>query len=229
MTDLKLDRTLLSDQVYDRVRWRILAHEFAPGTRIVESEIARQLGISQAPVREALRKLAHEGLVLQLPRRGTFVAEISAEEARHAYSVRAALEEVAATEALGAVDETLLGALSDALAAMLRAARNNDVDGLISSDVRFHEAIWQASGNPVLMRIWPMVETSMRRFTRVSNTVYFGNLGEVARTHEPLLDGLRGRDATVPLMFRDHVNEVWQRLARAQPVRRGNGASRSGG
>jgi DNA-binding GntR family transcriptional regulator len=210
-----LDRTLLSDQVYNRIRSQILRHDLAPGTRIVESEMARQFGVSQAPVRDALRKLAHEGLVLQLPHRGTFVSEISAEEARYAYQVRAALEEIAVTETLSRVDDTLLSALDGCLKSMRRAARTKDVDGLVDGDVRFHETVWRASGNPVLIRIWPMVETTMRRFTRISNTVYFSNLVEVARTHEPLLEGLRRGDKAVVAEFRNHVNEVWQRYARA--------------
>jgi DNA-binding GntR family transcriptional regulator len=215
VSEARLDRSLLSDQVYDLVRERILRHDLTPGTRIVESEIARQLGISQAPVREALRKLSHEGLILQLPHRGSFVAEISVHEARQAYHVRAALEEVAATEALANMDESTLSTLQDCLDSMLKSARANDHDGLIDADMRFHRAVWQASGNPLLARMWPIVETSMRQFVRVSNQVYFGNLLEIARTHDPLLEGLRERDPAVVPQFSAHVNEVWERVSRS--------------
>src|SRR5690242_2606867 len=77
----------LSDQVYDLVRAAIAAGELEPGARLVELELARRYGVSQAPVRDALRRLAADGLVLQFPRRGSYVADISEEDARQAYRV----------------------------------------------------------------------------------------------------------------------------------------------
>src|SRR5438874_317808 len=78
------DPELLSDRVYEAIRGWILSGELAPGMRVVESEIARVLGTSQTPAREAVRRLAHEGLVTYRPRLGNFVTEISQVEAREA-------------------------------------------------------------------------------------------------------------------------------------------------
>jgi DNA-binding GntR family transcriptional regulator len=205
---------LLSDQVHRLLTEQILRRELPPGTRIVESELARQLSVSQSPVRDALRRLAHEGLVIQLPRRGTFVAEISDDDARAGYEVRAALEEVAADELCQHLSEQTVADLRAEVAAMTAAAAADDLNRLIEHDVDFHRLVWERSGNPLLPRIWPMVESSLRDYTRVSNRVYFQNLAEVADSHGPLVDALlAGKGAGS--VFRHHVMEAWQRRERA--------------
>lgn len=207
-----VSKALLSDRVYALIRSSLIGHELTPGSRLVESEIARQLSVSQAPVREALRRLAHEGLVLQLPRRGSFVAEVSTEEARDAYEVRAALELLAVRGALENLDDAVLTDLDQHVETMVATAAKDDLAAFIDADVHFHQAIWTASGNLMLPRVWLMVEASMRNLTLVSNRLYFENLTEIARTHYPLVSGLRARDPAVAVQFHDHVLEVWSLL-----------------
>src|SRR5699024_3413499 len=86
----------LSDQVHDALVDGITTGVLEPGQRLVETDLARKFGVSQAPVREALRRLESAGMVLHLKRRGSFVAEIGKQEARHAYEVRSALEPLVA-------------------------------------------------------------------------------------------------------------------------------------
>lgn len=208
-----VSRDRLSDQVYQLLKGAIAKGELTPGQRLVETEVARRYDLSQAPVREALRRLAHEGLVLQLPRRGSFVASISEEGARRSYALRAVLEEVAAREfcrhaADGAPDQ-----LVEVLEQMEAAARADDLPQVINLDIRFHQTVWEATGHPLLPRMWPMVEASLRAFTTISNRVYWGNLSDVARTHRPLLESLRTRDENVAAqLFHDHVTDVWRRV-----------------
>ncbi len=155
-----LNKGLLSTQVYDAIKGDIVSGRLEPGERMVESEIARTLEVSQAPVRDALKQLAHEGLVLQLPRRGSFVATISEEEARRSYLVREALEAVAATEFCAhAPDEDLLG-LESILDDMVAAASAGDAIALMDADMAFHRLTWTASGNPLLPRMFPLVESA---------------------------------------------------------------------
>jgi len=208
-----VSKALLSDQVYDLVRGWLIGHQLPPGTRLVESEIARQLSVSQAPVREALRRLAHEGLVLQLPRRGSFVAEVSTEEARDSYEVRAALEGLAVRGALAHLTDELVVRLEGHVQHMLAAASADDLPAFIEADVQFHRNVWSASGNRLLPKVWLMVEASMRNLTLVSNRLYFANLAEIAKTHHPLVAGLRARDPAVAGQFHDHVLQVWELLS----------------
>jgi DNA-binding GntR family transcriptional regulator len=226
-----LSQDLLSDQAYRLLRAQLLSAEHAPGTRLVESEIARRLEVSQAPVREALRRLAHEGLVLQVPRRGSFVADLSAEEARNAYAVRAALEVVAVDGVVESahpdVIPTLVAALEEHLAAMLAAADRDDIAELVAADAAFHRTVWEASGNELLTRIWPMVEAAMRNLTVVSNRLYYVRLSDVAATHRPLLEALRRRDPAAAQMFQAHALDVWKHASET-PRQRERGRGRRG-
>jgi DNA-binding GntR family transcriptional regulator len=207
-----LDRSLLSDQAYELLRAKLIAREFTPGSRLVESEIARQLSVSQAPVRDALRRLAHEGLVLQFPRRGSFVAEVSVNEVGEAYALRAALEPLAVAGAMKNMNGAIAATLEADIAAMVQAAEKDSVEHLVAADIQFHKTVWEASGNRFLPRAWLMVEASMRNLTAVSNRLMFGSLGDVANTHIPLLAGLKSRDPEMPAMFREHALQTWQKL-----------------
>lgn len=204
-----LDRQLLSDQIHNVLQAKISSGELPPGTPLVESRIARQLGVSQSPVRDALRRLAHEGLALRFPRRGTFVAEISIEDAYAAYQVRAALEQLAATEVARRADEETLQALAEEVRGMLAAAQREDVLDFVEHDIAFHRRVWQAAGNDMLMRIWPMVEPSLRHLTVVFDRVYFSHLDPLAHSHENLLDALRRRDEEAGELFRRYILGVW--------------------
>lgn len=217
----KLSRTLLSDQIYDALIDAIAAGRLEPGQRLVESEIARQLSVSQAPVRDALKRLAHSGMVLQLPRRGSFVAKIDEQTARRTYQLRAVLEEHAAREFCQYAGEPELEKVTAVLTEMRAAAEADDLRQVIEQDINFHRTVWESTGNDLLTRMWPQVEGSLRAFTTVSNRVYFGSLVEIAETHQPLIDGLRAADPDVvgPL-FHEHVTVVWQRVDEAAAVRR---------
>ncbi len=212
-----LSRNLLSDQIYDALIDAITAGRLEPGQRLVESEIARQLSVSQAPVRDALKRLAHRGMVLQLPRRGSFVAKIDEQSARRSYALRAVLEEHAAREFCQYAGDADIEKLTSTLAEMRLAAESDDLRQVIEQDIAFHRTVWESTGNDLLTRMWPLVEGSLRAFTTVSNRLYFGSLVEIAETHQVLIDGLQERNADVagPL-FRQHVTTVWQRVDSAE-------------
>jgi len=206
-------RARLADQVSDAIRRAILSGDYLPGQRLVETELARALSVSQAPVREALFQLAHEGIVVQLARRGTFVATVDADEARKAYEVRAALERVAAIRFCAVARDEVVDELSSLVEEIRGAARINDLARFVEADMRFHRAMWEACEDPLLTKIWPLIEATVRSFTTVSNQLFFGNLKEIAETHVPLLEALRARDAEYASdLFHDHTVEVWRRI-----------------
>lgn len=214
-----LHQSLLSDQVFDLVRGRILAGELAPGERIVESKLARQLEVSQAPVRDGLRKLIETGLARHEPRRGVFVAGIDSRAAADAYHIRAALEPLAATELARRMDGSVVELLQHEVDQMVEAAGNRDLGALLEHDIAFHRIVWWRSGNELLPRIWPLVEkiwplleVRVRNSADKSRPLYYESLLEVALTHQPLLDALQtGSDQTGPL-FAEHVAHVWSKI-----------------
>ncbi|MER3389754.1 MAG: GntR family transcriptional regulator [Microcella sp.] len=199
--------------IYEKIAAQIASGELAPGQRIIEPDVAAQFGVSLAPVREAFRQLGHAGMVLKMPRRGTFVATIDEAGARRAYLVRAALERVAAQEFCSHADEHDVRTLRQILDDMVDAANVDDLSRFIERDIEFHRAVWVASKNDLLGRMWPLVEVSMRGLTLISNRLFFGSLQEIAATHEPLYRALVERDAAEAAeLFERHTAEVWERI-----------------
>lgn len=186
---------LLSDQVYDMLREAIVSHRLQPGDRIVESEVARDIGVSQAPVRDALKRLVADGLVTHVPRRGHYVSKISEEEAEQARQVRVVLEELAGRCAAEAGDQRLLRVLHDEVDAMRRSATQKDLHGFRDHDINFHRTVCEASGNSYLIRLWNVLEPSLRTLRAVADPMYMTNPQALVEEHSKLLAILRSGDA----------------------------------
>lgn len=202
----ELPRTLLSDQAYDRLRRSILDGTLSPGTRLVEAEIARQLGVSQAPVREAFKRLAHEELLVSVPRRGSYVADISEEDADSAREVRAMLEEAAARDAVAQFDATARATLEAQVDDMREAAAETDLAAFRAADMAFHRTVITLSGNRYLPRLWAVMESRLLSLRIVGDPAFPGSWTAVADAHQNLVEvlasGNRGRAAAA---FRDHA------------------------
>jgi DNA-binding GntR family transcriptional regulator len=183
---------LLRDAIKERIVERILDGTYGPGERIVESAVAAEFGVSQAPVREALRDLEAMRFVESQPHRGARVREVSTDELIQIYPVRAALEEVAGREAAPRITEEQLTALGEELAAMRRAADDGDLHALMVSDTRFHEIIVEASGNDVLLDVWRSLRVEARSL--VSALKSHSDLHSIAELHRPVLQAVQYRD-----------------------------------
>jgi DNA-binding GntR family transcriptional regulator len=200
-------RTVLREQVKKLLLERILDHHYAPGERLVETRIAAELGVSQAPVREALRELESLRFVESAPFRGTWVREISDEELVEVYPIRAALEEVAARAAA----ERMRGdvkALEREVRAMAKAA---DVREQVEHDVRFHALIVDASGNTRLGEMWRSLQIEARTMITALRTGL--DAKTIAARHEPIVEALRRQDANAAgREIRRHVEEFGRML-----------------
>lgn len=184
----------LSERVKQAILDRVVDGTYPPGTRLVELQLAREFGVSQAPVREAFRELAATRLVESLPRRGTFVRAASQEDLVEVYLVRMALEETAgryAFEALHADSSSLWSALEQ----MRAAADAGDVRGLVKGSVAFHRAVMVATGNRLLVEIWDSLHVEVRTMA----TVVRGHvdLHHAAELHLPLIEAFEQGDAAM--------------------------------
>src|SRR3954471_2979200 len=139
------ERRVFREEIREKLIDDIISGRLAPGSRIVETRLAQQFGVSQAPVREALRDLELFGFVVSSPFRGTQVREISPEDLLEIYPVRAALEGVAARAAATRIDEATLTQLEDLIGAMRDAATRNDHRAHVDADFAFHHAVIEAS------------------------------------------------------------------------------------
>ena len=201
-----LKRGLLSDQIYDLIKAMIKDTTLAPGEQLVESQLARRLQVSQAPVRDALKRLSHEGLVTHIRHQGNFVASYTPEEAEQAKIARAALEELAGALAWRRLDDETQAYLVALIDGMHAAAAERDLTEFRELDFTFHRAVIEASGNAYLPRMWDIIEPSLRSLHVLGDPEFSGDWHEVAEWHRSLLDHLSGddRDACARL-FRAHA------------------------
>jgi len=187
-------QSLLSDRVYVIIRRSITTGELAPGQRVVESEVARRLSVSQAPVRDATKRLVHEGLLTYVPRRGNFVAEVSQEDERQAREVRIPLEELAAKLAARRATEEDFAHLEELVAELRAAGEREDIAAFRDLDMAFHFGVCQASHNAFLVRLWSVMEPSMRALRAVADPLFEGDWAAMADEHGRLLELLRAGD-----------------------------------
>jgi DNA-binding GntR family transcriptional regulator len=131
----------------------IIQGRLAPSARLTEEEVARRYGVSRSPVREALRLLERDGLVLKAPRRGIWVAPLSVGDLDEVYSCRIALEAVAAEQAARSSDAALKSELPKILACMQKTHRAGDVAGFFLHDVQGSKVIYALAGNATLSRL----------------------------------------------------------------------------
>lgn len=190
----------------DVLRAAIINGRLVPGDRLKEAELSEQLGISRAPVREALRQLEHEGLVVSLPYRATEVLGISQEEIAEALvPIRLTLETFAFRRALPVLSGDDLDALGVLVQTMRQAGAIGDLDALAEADVRFHELVIERSGQQHCLQIWRSIQPRVRAYFRRDAPIH-SRAGEIADEHEELVDVLRRGDETQLLeTLRHHI------------------------
>ena len=209
-----LARSVLSGQVKDRLLQWILEGELAPGARIIETRVARQLGTSQAPVREALRDLTTLGLVEMHPYRGARVRQPSADELIEAMEVRGELEAIAARQAASSIDGPTLENMRQLLDAMRASAARGDAHQQARQNSQFHNCVIAASGNQTIQRLWSMLEPFARTYLTAS--LPGADLHWLAERHVAILDALTARDAErAAAAMRAHAREAEEQLLKA--------------
>jgi DNA-binding GntR family transcriptional regulator len=202
-----LPRTMLSDRVKEYIVEAILTRQLQPGDRIVETSLARRLGVSQAPVREALRELVAMGFLEAQPYKGTSVRALSEEELWESRTVRAALEALAGRLAAPRVTEADEQHLEAIFAEMLEANRRQDHDRTIRLDNELHETILQIAGNKLLTKVWKTLEFG--RWTIVTYRLLDYGYDYLATRHRQLLDALLTRDPEIAAeAMKHHIEDL---------------------
>ena len=212
-----LERRVFREEIREQLIEDILNGRLAPGARIVETKIAQQFGVSQGPVREALRDLELFGFVVSSPFRGTQVRRISTEELLEIYPIRAALEGVAARSAAVRIDQATLEHLEELIGTMREAAARDDHRGEADADHSFHHAIVKASGNHMLEHVWQTMRLSIT--TCLTTSITHRSLHEIAERHVAVLEALRSGDPDrAEAAVRRHIEEPgeWIRSAHQQ-------------
>ena len=214
-------RSNLREQIKDVILQRIVEGSYPQGARLIETRIAQELGVSQGPVREALRDLEQLGCVVHEPYRGCSVRAFSARDLLDAFPVRAALEALAARLAAQRITPAELAELDALLERMRAAARRQDAHEQSQADASFHATIVRAARNATLERQWGLLEPFLRTFLTVSRPGT--DLVALSERHVPVLEALRrGDPEAAARAMHDHLMgaaELLRPAAEAEVVR----------
>lgn len=191
-----LARTSLTDATTELLRERIIQGAFAPGQRLVEVEIARQLGTSRGPVREALAVLRAEGLTRDEPGRGSYVTALRDRDVEEVYEVRAALETGAAFLVIERNDPAVMDVLDAALGEMRRAALAHERAAFVEADLGLHAALCRGSGNERLYRMSENQTGLLRTLIRLEMERVVERFEPLLEEHSKLVAEVRSGDRT---------------------------------
>jgi len=200
-----LDRVNLTRNIAGKLQKLITNGDLPPGTRLVEAEVSNRLGVSRGPVREALRILESEGLVISHPGRGSFVVEISVGDILETYSLRSVLEGEAIRLAVERVNSKDIAELEAILASLLDAAAKDDRGGVLDNDIAFHRRIWRISGHSRLQAYLEELANHSKMYVAVQ-TAHYADLSAGVSDHRLLLDALKNKDAELAsVTLREHL------------------------
>ncbi len=188
----------LRDVVFNTLREAILKGEFAPGERLMEKQLAERMGVSRTPIREAIRKLELEGLVVMVPRKGAEVASITDKDIVDVLEVRATLEALAVKLACKKMSEEDVEELVHVNEEFRAAAKKKDVEMIINKDVEFHDVIFHSSENDKLIQIINNLREQIYRF-RVEYIYKMEDYQQLVLEHDEIVNAMkerRGNDAS---------------------------------
>jgi DNA-binding GntR family transcriptional regulator len=199
--------TSKAQEVFLSLRSAILAGDLKPGDPLKEAHLAQQLHVSQVPIREALLQLEHLGLVVRVPDKGTTVTKLTRAEMLDLLAVRTHLEDLAFRLAAANLDKPALKKLREALTTLEKKISQNDYYGSAEADLRFHETVWNLSGNRVLMEELGRLCTSWLAFVSLHRHMTKESLRQSAGNHRALIDVLEdGDSAAISRAIREHLS-----------------------
>ena len=200
--EIRMDEYLpLRDVVFNTLRQAILKGELKPGERLMEIQLANKLGVSRTPVREAIRKLELEGLVLMIPRKGAEVAEITRQDMEDVLEVRTALEELAVKDACDHITDAQLSELKKASNEFKKALlEGKDLVTCADADMHFHNVILSATNNRRLIQMLNNLSEQMYRY-RVEYLKDDGIYPRLIEEHQKMYDALKAKDQELAVSY----------------------------
>lgn len=202
----------LREVVFVTLRSQILRGELKPGERLMEIALANKLGVSRTPIREAIRKLEHEGLVVMIPRRGAHVAEITRQELNDVLEVRLSLEILAIEKAVTRMKDTDIRKLKIAEAEFADLVERDNVDltELGEADEHFHDIIYEGTGNRRLIQILNNLREQMYRF-RVEYLKTKNIRQNLVNEHDAIVRAVEARNKTEAIrLTKVHIDNQYK-------------------
>lgn len=198
----------LRDLVLEAIREAIMNGSLQPRERLMEIQLAEELGVSRTPVREALRKLELEGFIVMVPRKGAYVSDLSMKDIADVFEIRAALEGLAAALAAERITEDELEAMERLLVEKGEAIQQDNIDKLVEVDTKFHEAMYKASRNERLSSIISNLREQIQRFRLTSLSVP-GRKKESLEEHRNIVEAIQARDVQLARQLaQEHIENA---------------------
>lgn len=182
----------LRELVCETIRQAIVDGVFSPGERLMEIQLADEMGVSRTPVREAIRKLELEGFVVMIPRRGTYVADISIKDINEVYEIRTSLEVLAAGLAAERISDEELETMQRLLVEIGQHIEDGNIEKIVEIDTAFHDVLYKASRNKRLAGIINNLREQITVIRRRS-MMYPGRLQNTMEEHRILVDSIAAR------------------------------------
>lgn len=209
--DQPLERKVLRYEIKKRLTESILNGEILPGGRIVETKIAKELNVSQAPVREAIRELEQMGLVETQPYRGAFVKSIKNDELVEAYQLRSLVEGYAAKILAKKIDDNIINEFSPLIQKMKDSAQEHNRTQFIELDVAFHELLVKSTGSSLIHRVWSII--NMAHLPYLTFTKATVGLETLIIRHEAILAALIKKDSEEACkQVQVHIEELGSKI-----------------
>ena len=195
LVPVKLDNYKpLREIVFETMRDAILTGRLSPGERLMEIQIAEEMGVSRTPVREAIRKLELEGFVVMVPRKGAYVAGISMKDIVDVFEVRAALEALAASLAAERITDEELDELERSIVSISEVSSGENIGPVVEQDTGFHDIIYKASRNKKLIQFITNLKEQLQRF-RATSLASPGRSKKAVEEHKQIVEALAARNA----------------------------------
>lgn len=198
----------LREIVFETLREAIINATLKPGERLMEIQLAEEMGVSRTPVREAIRKLELEGFVVMVPRKGAYVAGISMKDIADVFEIRAAMEGLAAGLAAERITEEELEQLERILVKVGECVNNNDLEQLIEVDTEFHDTLFKASRNERLVQIVSNLREQIQRF-RTASLSTPGRMQFALQEHKNIVEAVSDRNVELAqTLAREHIENA---------------------
>ncbi|MBM7866380.1 FCD domain-containing protein [Heliobacterium gestii] len=216
---IKLDNYRpLRDIVFDNLREAIITGVLRPGERLMEIQLAEEMGVSRTPVREAIRKLELEGFVVMVPRKGAYVSNISVKDITDVFELRAALESLAAGLAAQRITEDETEQMERLLVKTMACFEEDNLDDLVETDIDFHDMVYRASRNQRLVQIINNLREQLRRF-RTTSLSHPGRMREAWEEHRKLVEAIADRNVVLAQSLAwEHIENAENSMLEAMGV-----------
>lgn len=203
----------LPDQVYEYLRHAIMVANLLPGEKLVELEIASEMGTSQGPVREALQRLERDGLVERRARSATFVTQISIDEMYELFYIRSEIEGFAARRTAQRITDGQCQVLDGLIQKMAQVGSLKEIATLAEYDMQLHRYIVEWSGSANFTRVWTPLSNQIQRFIVMTHPEYYPDYVEIGTRHQPIVDALRQHDSEASARaVQAHIMLIWNQI-----------------